>query len=162
MDTIVLTNRHTGQLAHNVGDGSASDSFSSRKQLLIAASLLIGLAVFVVMAFSFGGHAKGVGGSASNNNASQSAKPPVQESTGSTDTKQAGTTQTNNSSVNIKLNSTSTSSSAGSSSSSDLTVNGQHVSTDGGNVDEHYTSSDGSTNVNISVHNNSSIGGSGQ
>lgn len=69
---------------------------------------------------------------------------------------------TNSSSLDVNLHSTHISSgdNASNSSSTSLTVNGQAVPVDqSGNVNQHFTSSDGSSNVNISIHNSSSVSG---
>jgi hypothetical protein len=59
------------------------------------------------------------------------------------------------SNVNIDVHSSSSSSESGNQSSSTVTVNGQTRTTTSGTVEEHYASDDGSTNVDISVQNNS-------
>jgi len=114
------------------------------------------LAVLSLVIFRLTAHANSQDDTPSanaNTTVSEASKP----SSNTTVDQSSNSTSGNSSSVNIKLNSTSSSSSAGNSSSNELTVNGERIPSNGGNL--HYSSSDGNVHVNVSSSNHSNSGG---
>ena len=163
MQTDSIASPNHSHVFYSHGSAKAKTSPASNRKKVVTTASLVALAIFMLIVFSLAKHAKGEAGSGGSHvSAVSDSTKPDESGNQSVSSSQQGSESGNSSSVNIKLNSSSSSNSAGSTSSSDLTVNGQKVPTNSGNVDYHYSSSDGSTNVNISSNNSSSTGGSTQ
>lgn len=157
------TNSHGVQGAQQAVLGAFYNHFSRNQKLALAAAVLAA-ALFFTLGLQAGGISM-LSGSQKNqavlaNDGTPAANSPQAGETSAADGSAA--INVDSSSLDVRLNSRSVQSSDGSgNSSSSMSVNGQSVPTDSGNIDKTIISSDGNTKVNIKVNSSSSVGSSG-
>src|SRR3989344_1617692 len=143
--------------------GSYNHLSRNQKLALTAAALAVAV-LFVAMGTQAGGVGR-LSGSQKNQAISAGSVSPASNGSpagGINTATDNSTINVDSSSLDVKLNYQSTQSSDGSgSSSSSMSVNGQSIPTDSGNINKTIISSDGSTKINIKVKSSSSTSASG-